>query len=391
MRYHAGMSSKGPHPVKMHWRGIGTTRKGKPTIGLQTLINIVTRQKKAEVSRREAIDAVKVLDKDPKTRVQHYRDAAVVGGTLSPVVRGIGRGVQAAVSTKGGPGTRAVAFGKGILDTNKGELARHMTEGMLGAGGVKAVQEGVEVGRAKKKLVRYVEAESKVAEQQKEAIDPVAIAGGLAAAKIMGANLLSRHGMALAPIRRIGQEVAGVGFRTAQQGKPMLSRPFREAVATVVDPKLVSAYEASHGVGSRITPQQVAAARQGIQSLTHQVPEVAQHAKFIEGIPLESKGLRRAVDYAFTPVGQVAKDIGSLVRPRQALKTAAEAPAVEQQFTDLVKLSALGTSVTSKSSTVGKFKGFATEHSLKAPGMAASATATNPRRSLVNAISAFKA
>lgn len=60
-------------------------------------------------------------------------------------------------------------------------------------------------------------------------------------------------------------------------------------------------------------------------------------------------------------------------------------------FTDLVKLSALGTSETANSKTVGRFKGFATEHSLKAPGMAASATAVNPRRSLVNAISAFKA
>ena len=34
-------------------------------------------------------------------------------------------------------------------------------------------------------------------------------------------------------------------------------------------------------------------------------------AKFVEGVPLESKGIRKVIDYGFTPVSQVAKDIKS--------------------------------------------------------------------------------
>lgn len=320
--------SKAPHPVKMHWRGISNTRKGKPPIGLQTLINIVTRQKKAAVSEREAIDALHVLEKDPRTRAQHYRDAALVGGSMSPVVRALGRGVAgAAAAGVGGPKARAVAFGKGVLRTNQGELARHVTEGLLGAGGVKAVQEGVEVGRAKKKLVKFVAGDGeKKAELEKEAIDPVSLAGGLAGAKFLASNIMLRHGGKLGPIRRIGQELAGVGFRTAQQGKPMLSRPLREILAST-EPHLVKAYENAHAAGRAIpaTPGHVAAAKEGLQNVAKHFPALSEGASFVQGIPTESTGLRRVVDYGFTPVGQVARDIGGLAKrviSRPAVKTA---------------------------------------------------------------------
>jgi hypothetical protein len=55
------------------------------------------------------------------------------------------------------------------------------------------------------------------------------------------------------------------------------------------------------------------------------------------------------------------------------------------------KTAALGTSLTSAAKSVGKFNGFSTAHSLKAPGMAGSQTAINPRRSITSAINAFKA
>lgn len=64
---------------------------------------------------------------------------------------------------------------------------------------------------------------------------------------------------------------------------------------------------------------------------------------------------------------------------------------LEQCFIDLVKLAALGSTVTAGSKQVGKFNGFATANALKAPGASASAQAINPRRSITNAISAFKA
>lgn len=58
---------------------------------------------------------------------------------------------------------------------------------------------------------------------------------------------------------------------------------------------------------------------------------------------------------------------------------------------DAFKLAALGTMTSATSKAVGRFKGFASEHALKAPGMAASQTAINPRRSITSAINTFKA
>ncbi len=55
------------------------------------------------------------------------------------------------------------------------------------------------------------------------------------------------------------------------------------------------------------------------------------------------------------------------------------------------KSAALGTSVSAVSRNVGKFKGFATTNALKPPGRAPSMQALNPRRSLHNAMNAFKA
>jgi hypothetical protein len=55
-----------------------------------------------------------------------------------------------------------------------------------------------------------------------------------------------------------------------------------------------------------------------------------------------------------------------------------------------VKLSALGT-IASKASQVGRIGGTMTTNALKAPGVAATAQAINPRRNMTQAIGAFKA
>ena len=153
--------------------------------------------------------------------------------------------------------------------------------------------------------------------RNKVAIDPISLAGGITAAKIMATNALNRHGMKLAPIRRLGQEIAGVGVRTAQQGKPMLSRPLREAMAIGLDPKLTGLYETAHHVGTKVHPGQIPQLKQGLGELTRHMPDATQHAEFLKGIPLESKGWRKAVDYTFKPVGEVASDVkGLLTRKR---------------------------------------------------------------------------
>lgn len=157
-------------------------------------------------------------------------------------------------------------------------------------------------------------------ELEKQAIDPMAMAGMVAGGKIMATNALNRFGHHLPPLRRLAQEVAGVGARTAMQGKPMLSAPLRHAMAVGLDPKLVGLYENAHNLTNAArhsAPLQNAGQNMHLDvghllSKAKQIPELAQAADFAKGIPLESKGIRKVVDYGFTPVSQVGRDIKGL-------------------------------------------------------------------------------
>lgn len=151
-------------------RKLGTSRRGKPPIALQTLINRIA--KTAAVSTEEAIDAARTLHQaqNAKTRASRYANAGLVGGTLSPVVRGLGRAAEGATTAAQGQRLAGAAKGfvKGFAKENRGELARHVTEGALGAGGVRAVQEGLELDHAKRKLVTYLKSEPKVASAERK-------------------------------------------------------------------------------------------------------------------------------------------------------------------------------------------------------------------------------
>jgi hypothetical protein len=150
-------------------------------------------------------------------------------------------------------------------------------------------------------------------ELQKLSFDPMAVAGAMAGGKIMMSNLLTRHGMHIPAVRRVGQEIAGVGFRTAQQGKPMLSRPFREA-ASLIEPHAVGLYEHAHQFGSAAASAPATAknwASRLQQGADRRGAGMAQ--KFLSGVPTESKGWRKALDYGFTPVSQVGRDVSSKI------------------------------------------------------------------------------
>ncbi len=143
------------HLTEKRAAGFPSTRKGRPPISLQTIINRV--QKVAAVTPQEAMDAARLLDNAPsrRSRLEKYRTAAMIGGTLNPVVRGVGRAAEGFVAAR--PGQRASGALRGLLRTSKAEATRHVVEGALAGGGVRAVQEGAELGRAKKKLVHYLE------------------------------------------------------------------------------------------------------------------------------------------------------------------------------------------------------------------------------------------
>lgn len=137
------------------------------------------------------------------------------------------------------------------------------------------------------------------------------MAGALAGGKIMLTNALHRYGHQIPGLRALPREVAGIGLRTAAQGKPMLGGLTRGAMAIMGDPQLASVYEAAHRAGSTFGPQGLHAAKTMLQQHAHMLPEAQSFTKFLGSIPIESKGIRKAIDYGFTPVSQVGQDIKS--------------------------------------------------------------------------------
>jgi hypothetical protein len=153
-------------------RGMAWSRKGSPVMGLQTIIDRLTQKKPkrhrkvAAVGLEEAQQAHDVLQKS-KGRGARFRDATLVGGALSPLVRGIGRAAESAVMAPKGQRLRAAVHGisragkdikdiKGFMGTNRGEVAKHVIEGGLGGAVVNQGREGLEIGRAKRKATEFL-------------------------------------------------------------------------------------------------------------------------------------------------------------------------------------------------------------------------------------------
>ena len=150
-------------------RGMAWSRKGSPVMGLQTIIDRLTKKapkrhrKVAAVGLEEAQQAHDVLQRS-RGRAARFRDASLVGGALSPLVRGIGRAAESAVMAPKGQRLRAAVRGvshagkdiKGFVGTNRGEVAKHVIEGGLGGAVVNQGREGLEVGRAKRKATEFL-------------------------------------------------------------------------------------------------------------------------------------------------------------------------------------------------------------------------------------------
>ena len=93
----------------------------------------------------------------------------------------------------------------------------------------------------------------------------------------------------------------------------MLSRPMREVMSAVTAPSAVGLYEAAHGMGRTLGSHTPAAAQAighiGSHPALAQAPGIQSALGMAGGIPLESKGVRKVIDYGFTPVSQVARDV----------------------------------------------------------------------------------
>jgi hypothetical protein len=144
----------------------------------------------------------------------------------------------------------------------------------------------------------------------KIAVDPVTLAGGLLAGKTLAMNAAVRHMHQIPGVKHLGQELVGMGYRAAQQGRPVGSPWVRNIASYVTDPKLVGMYETGHALGTNV-PRGGA---KGIGDLLAQhtktlSPEHQKMFDMAKGIPTESTGFRKVLDYGHTPVSQVPRDI----------------------------------------------------------------------------------
>lgn len=137
--------------------GLSKTRKGSPSIGIHELIGKVrdgfeSRMKKA-VEEDEALDAAKLLSQ--KGRMRRYAEGGAIGGITYPLVNAAGEAAKGFAAHAGQGKLRAAAHAaKAVL--TKPELAKNITRGTLGGGVIQAVREGVEMGKAKRKVRDFI-------------------------------------------------------------------------------------------------------------------------------------------------------------------------------------------------------------------------------------------
>lgn len=154
-------------------RGLAVSRRGRPALGLQTLIDRLQKKKPkrvklSAVSLEEAQNAASVLERS-RGRAKRFRDASIVGGVLSPVTQGAGRAIEAGLLAPRGQRAAAALRGfshptagnvRGLLSTNRGEIAKQVFLGGVGGSVVNASREGLEVGRARRSATNFLKAAS---------------------------------------------------------------------------------------------------------------------------------------------------------------------------------------------------------------------------------------
>jgi hypothetical protein len=185
----------------------------------------------------------------------------------------------------------------------------------------------------------------KTAAQQKHAIsitDPEVLGGLIMMWKI---NALQRLGHLIPGGNRMAQELLGLGARAGMRGRPLPSRALRELIGVGYAPQTMTAFERAHAVGSKFGPGLKDAPEalglihaQGQQHLpewfgtpatrpqgaadtakrfftdpfTDKTPALGQAMNLLKGVPLHSTGARKVLDYAFTPVSEVGRDLKGL-------------------------------------------------------------------------------
>lgn len=147
-------------------RGMAVSRRGRPALGLQTLIDRLqgkakTRHKLSAVTVDDAEQAAHVLQRSRSSKAR-YRDAVLAGSFLRPVVRAAGAAVEGALAAPRGHRVQGALHGgfqdaKGVAHgLTKARLAKEVLEGGIGGAAINAGREGLETTRAKRTAASFL-------------------------------------------------------------------------------------------------------------------------------------------------------------------------------------------------------------------------------------------
>jgi hypothetical protein len=154
-------------------------------------------------------------------------------------------------------------------------------------------------------------------ELQKIAVDPVTVAGLIAGGKMLGQNVMLRHGLKFAPARRLASEVMGAGVRSGAAGNPLPSRLAREAASLGFEPQLVGAFEKAHTMGRLGGVEGAGVAQRLARHPDVQMMLGPYTGEVLRDVPMMADTpLRKAIDYGLKPVGEVGEDISNAIRTR---------------------------------------------------------------------------
>lgn len=157
-----------PGKYKTLYSGMSKTRKGKPPIGLQTMIDRSMSKRSSSaffgelrklaanselVSVDDAVDAAKYLSRSKKDRAIDHVTAGGIPALLGPGVSAAGRATTALIDAKRG---RFGAMRKAIKNTTKGQAASDMIRGGMVGAGISYGREGMQTARARNTYDRFM-------------------------------------------------------------------------------------------------------------------------------------------------------------------------------------------------------------------------------------------
>ena len=130
-------------------------------------------------------------------------------------------------------------------------------------------------------------------------------AASLALGKTMFMNAITRNAKSIPGVAPLARGIAGMGYRAAQQGKPLGNKLVRGAASIMSDPKLVDLYEGGYMAGHHAGPEGKKFMR-NLDDLRPYIGDKGNELLDLAGsIPTESTGIRRVLDAGATPVSQI--------------------------------------------------------------------------------------